>query len=466
MTTIRLFRHYVRIPILLLGIAETFISFCSMYLAALLRFDSFQQANYFNSISLFIPAVLFSLALIIYMAAVGLYQARLREGLIGVSQRLVAAAFLTGITLAAIFYLIPMLFVGRGLLLISLIISITSIGLLRYIVSHRNPDLFKRNILVLGAGKKAKSITELRRSKDAIGFILHGFVHLRGEKDEVEKEKIIRLQRPLMEYIQHNNIDEVVLAIEDRRKGYMMDDLLECKMNGINIIDIQGFFERETGKVLIEYLYPSWLVFSDGFYQNAIQYYGKRAFDIIASSILLLIAIPFILFTVIAIYIESGFRAPVFYRQVRVGEGGKPFMLLKFRSMRVDAEKSGSAQWATKNDSRVTKVGKIIRKTRIDELPQIYNVLRGDMSFVGPRPERPKFVVELAEKIPYYTDRHRVKPGITGWAQLLYPYGSSEKDSKEKLQYDMYYIKNRSMFLDTLILVQTVEVVLFGKGAR
>jgi len=466
MTTIRLFRHYLRVPLLILGVVEATISFLSMYAAAYIRFDSFQQENYYNSINLFIPAILFSFAFIIGMIAVGLYQARSREGLIGVIQRMVVASFLTAITLSAIFYMIPLLFIGRGLLGIALIISVISIGLLRYIVSHRSPDLFKRNILVLGAGKKAESITQLRRRADQIGFSINGFVHLRGERDEIEKDKIIRLNRSLYEYIRHNDIDEVVLAVDDRRNGSIMDDLLDCKMNGISIIDIQTFFERETGKVLIEYLYPSWLVFSDGFYQSVIQQYAKRAFDIVASSILLFLATPFILFAVMAIYLESGLRAPVFYRQVRVGEGGKPFMLLKFRSMRVDAEKNGSAQWATKNDSRVTRVGKIIRKTRIDELPQIYNVLKGDMSFVGPRPERPNFVVDLAEKIPYYAERHRVKPGITGWAQLLYPYGSSEKDAREKLQYDIYYLKNQGLFLDTLILIKTVEVVLFGKGAR
>lgn len=466
MTTIRLFRHYLRVPLLILGIVEATISFLSMYAAAYIRFDSFQQENYYNSVNLFIPAILFSFVFIISMIAVGLYQARSREGLIGVIQRMVVASFLTAITLSAIFYMIPLLFIGRGLLGIALIISVISIGFLRYIISHRSPDLFKRNILVLGAGKKAKSITKLRRRTDKIGFSINGFVHLRGESDEVEKDKIIKLKRSLSEYIRHNDIDEVVLAVDDRRNGHIMDDLLDCKMSGISIIDIQTFFERETGKVLIEYLYPSWLVFSDGFYQDIIQQYAKRAFDIIASSILLFLATPFILFAVTAIYLESGFRAPVFYRQVRVGEGGKPFMLLKFRSMRVDAEKNGSAQWATKNDSRVTKIGKIIRKTRIDELPQIYNVLKGDMSFVGPRPERPNFVVDLAEKIPYYAERHRVKPGITGWAQLLYPYGSSEKDAREKLQYDIYYLKNQGLFLDTLILIKTVEVVLFGKGAR
>jgi sugar transferase (PEP-CTERM system associated) len=466
MTTIRLFRHYLRVPLLILGIVEATISFCSMYAAAYIRFDSFQQANYYNSINLFFPAIIFSLVFTVCMVAVGLYQAKSREGLIGVIQRMVVASFLTAITLSAIFYMIPQLFIGRGLLVIALCISVISIGMLRYIVSHRSPDLFKRNVLVIGAGKKAKSITELRRRTDRIGFNLNGFVHIRGEHDEVEKDKIIRLQRSLSEYILHNDINEIVLAIDDRRNRYIMDDLLDCKLSGINIIEIQTFFERETGKVLIEHLNPSWLVFSDGFYQGVIQQYAKRAFDIFASSILLFLTTPFILFAIMAIYIESGFRAPVFYRQVRVGEDGKPFTLLKFRSMRVDAEKKGSAQWATKNDSRVTKVGKIIRKTRIDELPQIYNVLKGDMSFVGPRPERPNFVVDLAEKIPYYAERHRVKPGITGWAQLLYPYGSSEKDAREKLQYDIYYLKNQGLFLDTLILIKTVEVVLFGKGAR
>jgi sugar transferase (PEP-CTERM system associated) len=463
MTTIRLFRHYLRIPVVILGAAETCIFFFSMYAAAYLRFDSFQN---FNINNLLIPAGLFSFVLTTYMIAVGLYQARSREGLIGVFQRMVVASILTAITLSAIIYMIPMLFIGRGLLVIAIVISIISIGLLRYIVSQLSPGLFKRNIIVLGAGKKAKSITDLRRRTDSIGFNINGFVHLSGEHDEVVKDKIIRLQRPLIEYVQQNDIDEIVLAIDDRRKGYMMNDLLDCKMTGISIIDIQSFFERETGKVLIEYLYPSWLVFSDGFYNNVLHQYSKRAFDIAASSVLLFLASPIIIITLIAIYIESGLHAPVFYRQVRVGEGGKPFMLLKFRSMRVDAEKNGSAQWATKNDSRVTKVGKLIRKTRIDELPQIYNVLKGDMSFVGPRPERPKFVVELAEKIPYYGERHRVKPGITGWAQLLYPYGASEKDAREKLQYDIYYIKNQSLFLDILILLQTVEVILFGKGAR
>jgi sugar transferase (PEP-CTERM system associated) len=466
MATVRLFRHYLRTPIVILSVVETPIFFASVYVAAYIRFEVLYQNNYGSTPNLLISAILFAMLLTTSMIAVGLYQARLREGFIGLLQRMVVASFLTAIMLSAAFYMIPMLFIGRGLLAIALILSIFSIGLLRYTLYCLKPDLFKRNILVLGAGKKAKPITKLRRRTDRIGFDLHGFVHLPKEHDEVDAEKIIRLERPLIEYVVHHNIDEIVLAIDDRRNTLFMNDLLDCKMHGIDILDMQSFFERETGKILIEHLYPSWLVFSDGFYQGVLQKYSKRAFDIVASSILLLVAAPFIFLTVIAIYMESGFGAPVFYRQVRIGKLGKPFILLKFRSMREDAENKGSAQWAIQNDSRVTKVGKMIRKTRIDELPQIYNVLKGDMSIVGPRPERPKFVVDLAAKIPYYAERHRVKPGITGWAQLLYPYGASEKDAKEKLQYDMYYIKNQSLFLDILILIHTAEVVLFGKGAR
>jgi len=229
-----------------------------------------------------------------------------------------------------------------------------------------------------------------------------------------------------------------------------------------------SFFERETGKIRLDQLHPSWLLFSDGFNQGGMRATTKRTFDICISSLLLVITWPLMLLTVIAIWIESGFnfKTPILFKQVRVGAGGRPFQVLKFRSMIVDAEKSGKAQWASKNDSRITRVGSLIRKIRVDELPQILNVFRGDMSFVGPRPERPEFVVIFSEKIPYYSERHRVKPGITGWAQLLYPYGSSEKDALEKLQYDLYYVKNHSIFLDFLIMLQTAEVVLFSRGAR
>ena len=266
-----------------------------------------------------------------------------------------------------------------------------------------------------------------------------------------------------MEFTDEMEIDEVVVALDDRRKQFPVHELLDCKMSGVQVVDVLSFFERQTGKVHLDILQPSWLIFSDGFQQGMLRSVSKRVFDILVSALIILIAMPVIILTMIAIRVED--RGPVFYRQVRVGENWRLFQVLKFRSMRTDAEKKG-AQWATKNDSRVTRVGKIIRILRIDELPQVINVFKGDMSFVGPRPERPEFVEKFSETIPYYAERHRVKPGITGWAQICCPYAASEKETVEKLQYDLYYVKNYSVFLDFMIIFQTAEVVLWGRGAR
>jgi sugar transferase (PEP-CTERM system associated) len=234
----------------------------------------------------------------------------------------------------------------------------------------------------------------------------------------------------------------------------------------VEVFDLVNFFEREAGKILVDHATPGWMSFTDGFKRSTSSRLAKRCFDVTASLALLLFAWPFMLLTALAIWLEDGFGAPVLFRQTRVGEHGNTFDVLKFRSMTVDAEGDGKARWATKNDSRVTRVGNFIRKTRIDELPQILNVLSGEMAFIGPRPERPEFVKELTQLIPYYNARHCVKPGITGWAQLCYPYGASENDARQKLQFDLYYVKNHSLFLDFMICLTTVEVVLFGKGAR
>ena len=448
-----------------MGLTESVILLLSVYLGVYVRLDVLPVATAEDA-PLIIQAVVFSLVLILGMIAVGLYQARLREGILGFLLRMVASFFLGTIGLSAIFYLIPSLFLGRGTIAIALLSAFVGIALFRRIIYWREPSIFKRRILVLGAGEKAKAITELRRKSDQFGFTIVGFAHLRGEKDVLDKDKIIFLDRPLKEFVIHHDIHEIVLAVNDRRKALPIHDLLECKMSGIDILDMLSFFERETSKIRLDQLHPSWLVFSDGFSQDPFRHGSKRLFDIVCSLFLLAISWPFMLMAVIAIWLEDGWKSPILYRQVRVGEFGRPFQVLKFRSMREDAEKNGVAQWAKKNDSRVTRVGGLIRKIRVDELPQIFNVLRGDMSFVGPRPERPQFVVQLCEKIPFYEERHRVKPGITGWAQLLYPYGSSEKDAMEKLQYDLYYVKNHSLFLDFLIMLQTAEVILFGKGAR
>jgi sugar transferase (PEP-CTERM system associated) len=467
LSTLRIFNHYIRVPFLVLGLVELSGIFGSVILASYILLPGrFDENDFVNSLS--VKAGVMTLVMLLSMIASGLYQARLREGALGFILRLTTSYLLAIVGLSLIFYIFPDLLLGRGIMAISLVMSFSFIALIRWLLFLTDPSIFKKRILVLGAGKRASAITELRRKSDQFGFTILGFVHLRGESDVVDKEKILNLNMPLLDYVDRNDVDEIVVAIEDRRKGIPMRELLDCKMHGVDVIDVLTFFERETGKIRLDQLQPSWLLFSEGFNQGGMRDFTKRAFDLVVSSSLLLVTWPLMLLTTIAIWLESGckFDTPILFKQVRVGVGGRPFQVLKFRSMVVDAEKAGKAQWATKNDSRITRVGKLIRKIRVDELPQMFNVFRGDMSFVGPRPERPEFVVILSEKIAYYAERHHVKPGITGWAQLLYPYGSSEKDALEKLQYDLYYVKNHSIFLDFLIMLQTAEVVLFGRGAR
>ncbi len=461
MATIRFFRHYIRVSFLLLGIIEAFIFVIAVFLGALLRFHDPGLAETYLPKGFLIAAVM-----ITSMAAVGLYQPNLRERALGFVQRFAVAAALGVIGLAMIFYIFPNLFIGRGVLLFSTGIAFLGIALVRTLFYRYAQDMFRRRILVLGSGNRANSILDLRRSSDRRGFTIVGFVHVRGEEDLIPPERVIHLNMPLADFAIQNEIDEIVVAVDDRRRDFLPHELLDCRMAGIDVIELLTFFERETGKIRLDLLHPSWLIFSDGFTTGSLRDLTKRAFDILASSVIVAFTWPFMLLTTIAIKLEDGFDKPVLYRQIRIGQHGRPFHILKFRSMIVDAERGGKAVWAAKNDPRVTRVGRFIRMVRIDELPQIWNVLRGDMSFVGPRPERPQFVVELSDSIPFYAERHLVKPGITGWAQLLYPYGDSPKDAMEKLQYDLYYIKNHSMLLDFSILLQTVAIVLFRQGSR
>jgi sugar transferase (PEP-CTERM system associated) len=287
------------------------------------------------------------------------------------------------------------------------------------------------------------------------------------DRDIIEDERVLHLERPMLrDYVRENQIDEIVLAVDDRRKSMPVHEILDCKMDGVGVVDMMTFFERETGKVKLELVSPSWLFLSDGFRIDSFSLFMKRGLDILISLLLLPFFLPVMLVVAIAIWLEGKGREGVIYRQTRVGNGGKEFQIYKFRSMSVDAEKDGVAQWAQKHDARVTRVGAIIRKIRLDELPQMFNILKGDMSFVGPRPERPEFVKQLEEQYPYYRERHRLRPGLTGWAQIRYQYGSSLEDAFEKLQYDLYYTKNYSIFLDLLIVLHTMEVVLMGKGAH
>ena len=371
--------------------------------------------------------------------------------------------------IAVIVYLLPALRIERGALLLSTLVSFGAVAVVRILFDFIvDEDVFKRRVLVYGAGRRAASIARLRRRSDRRGFVIVGYVMAEGDERFAlrDHESLLRTDQDLLSCCQAQRIDEIVVAMDDRRRRFPMDQLLECRLEGVEINELVTFLERETGKVRLDILNPSWMIFADGFRQGRAQSVLERLFDIVASFAMLALAAPVMLLTAAAIKLSDGWRAPILYRQLRVGQYGKPFKLLKFRSMREDAERDGQAQWAQKNDSRITRVGSFIRMTRIDELPQILNVLRGEMSFVGPRPERPEFVEQLNETIPYYRERHSIKPGITGWAQLCYPYGSSEQDAMEKLQYDLYYVKNHSLIFYIAILVQTVEVIVWGKGAR
>ncbi|MFT5710417.1 MAG: sugar transferase (PEP-CTERM system associated) [Halioglobus sp.] len=442
--------------------------FGACYLAVYLYFlpQPGGWAEFVNHIP--IRALVFSAVSVTSLMAMGLYQPRMREGASGVVLRTAGAFTVVLLTMALVFYLAPSLHLWRGIFLyttaVAFVFSLSS----RLVFTHFSDfEQLKTQTLVYGAGQAANTIiTTMRRKSDRQGFALVGFVAAEGEEVAVPENQIINITVPLAQYVTDNNIDQIVMALDDKRTLTPVDELIESRMKGVEIIDLVHFFQLQAGKILVDYITPSWLIYADGFQSDTRSMIRKRAFDLVTSFLLLMATWPIMLLTVVAIWIEDGMTAPIVFRQSRVGLHGKVFQVLKFRSMTVDAEGDGKARWATKNDSRVTKVGRFIRKVRIDELPQIINVLAGEMAFTGPRPERPEFVKELAQKIPFYDVRHSVKPGITGWAQLCYPYGADESDAKQKLQFDLYYVKNHSLFLDFIILLTTVEVILFGKGAR
>jgi sugar transferase (PEP-CTERM system associated) len=460
----RLFQMHVRLPIVLLLMVESALFLFAPYLAvAILR----PVPADMPALGLPVTAAAFSVVCVVALLAMGLYSTRQRSGLTGLVVRINVGLMVAVAAIAFAFYLVPGLALDRRSLALTGFVAMCSSVMARVLFEHIvDQNLFKARVLVFGAGRIAASLLALRRRTDQRGFKILAFVATPGDVVQAPDERLIDRPPDLFAWARANGIDEIVVAMDDRRRGFPVPELLECRMAGIEVLELPTFLERETGKVYLDAVNPSWIIFGGGFKASSFQQGLERAFDIVASLLLLGLASPLMLFTAAAIRIEDGLRAPVLYRQLRVGQFGVPFGVLKFRSMRTDAEQDGQARWAVSNDPRVTRVGAFIRKTRLDELPQLWNVLRGDMSFVGPRPERPEFVSQLEQSIPYYRERHAVKPGITGWAQLCYPYGSSERDALEKLQYDLYYVKNRGLIFDIVILLQTVEVVLWGKGAR
>jgi sugar transferase (PEP-CTERM system associated) len=466
---IRVLGQHVPVSLAVLALIEALFAFLALYAAVLVRFET--PVGHLRKLegqlgALWPRGIVFSGIVVLSLLAFGLYSGRQRAALTGVAVRLAAALVVASAAIAAVFYLLPSLHLWRGVAALAVVIAGCAVLGSRVVFGRAvDQEIFKRRVLVYGCSTAAAAIARLRRSADNRGFHLVGFVRPPEEEPVVPRDRILYSNGDLRELCERHNATEVVVAMDDRRRGFPIPELLECRLAGVEVTELVTFLERETGRVRIDLLNPSWLIFGEGFRRDPLRLFSSRMLDLAASLAVLIIAAPVMLLTVVAIKLEDGWRAPALYSQRRVGLGGSVFKVLKFRSMRPDAELNG-AQWAQHGDPRVTRVGAIIRKLRIDELPQIFNVLSGHMSFIGPRPERPEFVAELAEKVPYYAQRHCVKPGITGWAQLCYPYGSSEKDALEKLQYDLYYIKNNNLLFDLVILVQTAEVVLLGKGAR
>jgi sugar transferase (PEP-CTERM system associated) len=400
------------------------------------------------------------------MVAVGVYGIQAIRSVKFAIARLLVALMLGILLLSLVFFMVPPVTFWRSSLLYATWFSLLGLAAVRIALRDSlGGERFRRRVMVLGGGPRAARIEALARSHGA-GFSVVGFVAMNDGPVAVSAAAINRHDiASLPGHLLRLGAGEVVLALEERRNALPLNDLLRIKTTGVQVQDFSSFLERETGRVDLDSLNPSWLIFSDGFSAGRrISGVAKRLFDIVASSLLLLFTLPLIALTALAVKVES--KGPAFFRQRRVGLYGQTFDLLKLRSMRLDAEVNGKAVWAQKDDPRVTRVGRLIRKLRIDELPQAWSVLKGEMSFVGPRPERPQFVADLEARLPYYAERHVVKPGITGWAQINYPYGASVEDAREKLEFDLYYAKNYTPFLDLLILLQTARVVIWPEGAR
>jgi sugar transferase (PEP-CTERM system associated) len=461
---IRLFKHYVPHAVLFLGLLDVALLIAAAEIAYSVRLH--QLGSIVEPIVERLPQLFtFALSLETAMIAVGVYGADALQSLRRAVARILVAISLGVIFLSVLFFLSPAITFWRSNLFYAMGIAAVSLIVMRILLGKMlGSHVFKRRVVVLGAGPRAARLKALQQQPGS-AFVVVGYVSM-SEANRVIPEAITRdAIYNLADHVVLLNASEVVLALEERRNALPLKDLLRIKTTGVHVNDISTFLERETGRVDLQSVNPSWLIFSDGFSSGRmLSGVFKRLFDITASLLLLVFAGPVILLTALAVKLES--KGPAFYRQRRVGLYGVGFDCLKLRSMRQDAEINGQAVWAEKDDPRITRIGRFIRKVRIDELPQCWSVLKGEMSFVGPRPERPQFVEDLEQQLPYYAERHMVKPGITGWAQINYPYGASIEDSRQKLEYDLYYAKNYSPFLDLLILLQTIRVVLWPEGAR
>lgn len=469
---IRINKHYVHLPYLFLGIVEAILLVLAAWIALQINTFINTGALSWHIIGVY-PAslLLFSLVLSCCTLSMGVYTSMVQEGFASMVLRTLVSFFLLG---SLSLFLLNLLWPGglfqQSQVFWGVVIATLMVLVARWIfikmVDLRN---LKRRVVIYGAGSKAqKLLDDLKPDMALLGVTIVGCIRSVNETVEVDPALVMDEPVDWLSFVRERQISEIVISPDERRRGsgeaFPLQQLLDCKLAGVPSSEAISFYERELGKIDIQLLRPSWMLFSDGFRNSKSQQLAKRLFDIILASVFFAVLWPFMLLTAIAVRLES--PGSVLYHQQRVGLNGKLFRIYKFRSMRQDAEAGGKAIWAQKNDSRVTRVGAFIRNTRLDELPQLYNVLSGSMSFVGPRPERPEFVSDLSEQIPFYNTRHKVKPGLMGWAQLKYPYGASVEDAKNKLQYDLYYTKNHSFLMDMLIMIQTVEIILLGKGVH
>lgn len=468
MSYIRFRKHYLHIPYLVLGVLEFGVLFATLFLLQAVQLYVGSRPGVVEvDIS---GALIFALILSVGTLSMGVYLAMVREGFAAMFFRtLVAFCFLGGLGLTLLYIALPKFDPGSTNLFWAVSLAIVLVTVLRQgFLQLVDSDQLARRVVIYGGGLFARELVEeYEQNLKSMGIRVLGVIS-DTSSPEVGQNHHLPTPGDWYEFCKQNKIAEVIIAQQERRKtqgaNLPMPELMECKLRGVEVTSALSFYERELKKAKLELVQPSWILFSDGFKASKSRDFTKRLVDLGISLTLVVMLLPFIVFTALAVFLESGF--PILYSQNRVGVNGKVFRIYKFRSMRQDAEKDGQAQWARKNDNRVTKVGAFIRNTRLDEIPQLYNVIKGEMSIVGPRPERPEFVSELKEKIPFYDTRHYVKPGLMGWAQLKYPYGASVEDAKGKLEYDLYYSKNHSFIMDLLIMIQTVEVVLLGKGVR
>lgn len=462
---IRIFRHYISSAYLILIVMEGLVYLSAITVAHWLRLGIFGVWG--DVFALKASSLIYAVVMLVTAASFGLYQRALSQNYAAQILRMTMVFSIASLMMAVVFYSFPGIFLGRGVLLGTVLYSAVGVALVRFLFTrYVDAEAIQQRVLVLGAGDKASQIEEYSKTHQHSGYRVLGYISPKTESRKISDQRIIQFNDPLDKIAQNFDIDELVIALDDERLQIPVDDILACKLEGVRVIDFLTFFEKHSGEIRLDMVRPSWLYLSDGFCIDGFVRTIKRVMDLLASVLVLLVFSPLMVIVAIAISIESRGKGSILYRQMRVGRDGHEFEILKFRSMRPDAEIDGQAQWAKTDDDRITCLGNILRKYRLDELPQLYNVFRGEMSLVGPRPERPEFVEELNKEIPYYKERHQVKPGLTGWAQLNYSYGASIEDARKKHQYDLYYLKNYSIFLDLLIMLQTVEVMLWKKGSR